>query len=253
MTPRLSQVLLVDESWVDRCLAEVKPAKFGVEWACGRGALTETLLKKLDQVIGYELDPKFCRELRQTFPGEDFKLVRTDILAYPLPDRRPAYPLIGNLPYHLTGPLLMKILRNSKKISDFHGLVQWEVAKRLTARPGNSDFSSLSLLFQLHGQVNQPYRIPAAAFKPKPEVDSAWINFSPKNHFDDFEQLRRLARICFQFPRKTLLNNLARDKKEKAEWKQFFEQNDWNPQLRPHRLDQEKFLEVFKRWKKENS
>lgn len=252
MTPGPSQILLTDGGCKQRCLAEVDDSNFGLEWACGRGALTEGLLEKWDCLVGYELDENYCRELNRKFSEADFYLVRTDILAYPLPVRPTPYPLVGNLPYHLTGPLLMKILRNSEQLACFQGLVQLEVAERMTARPGDSEFSSLSLLYQLHGEINSPHQLPATAFTPQPEVDSAWVNFTPDKSYDNFEQLRRLARRCYRYPRKTLLNNLAEDKEDKQEWRQFFESKNWNTKLRPHQLEPTKFLEVFDRWQQGN-
>ncbi|MGM0381126.1 MAG: ribosomal RNA small subunit methyltransferase A, partial [bacterium] len=179
MVPELSQVLLSDENWLQRINFRINPAEFGVEWACGRGALTGHLVDKWDCLLGIELDDRFCEELVNKFKNACFYPVRADILNYPLPKKISPYPLVSNLPYHLTGPLLIKILRNSPKLKSFQGLVQKEVAERITAKPNDKQYGSISLLFDLCGEVCNIYQVPASAFSPAPAVDSCWIEFFP--------------------------------------------------------------------------
>lgn len=243
--PALSQVLLTNDRWRHRIAAHVPSAGFGVEWAAGRGSLTELLFDHWEYVLALEIDAAFCRELRGTVRERSIGIVRADILEYPLPDRSSPYPVFGNLPYHLTGPLLVKLARKAQSIERFQGLVQWEVAERLAAEPGESSFRSISVLMQWAFEVTVRERVPADAFTPEPDVDSGWIDLVPRERTRPFEAFRTFVRGAFQQPRKTLLNNLAALTDDKVYWKDWMEEHDWDPRRRPHSLTIEEFLQLF--------
>ncbi len=249
MGERLSQVLLTDKNWINRCVAQVPEAEFGVEWASGRGALTAGLMKRWKKLLTVEIDLSFCRHLREKFVDPP-AVIRADILTYPLPKISLSYPLVGNLPYHLTGPLLVKILRNADKISSFQGLIQQEVAERIAARPGESEYSGITVLFRLSGRIENCFTVPAGAFSPVPGVDSAWVKFIPGEGIENFEGMRKFVRRCFSQPRKTLLNNLASGA-DKDSCRRLLSEVELDERCRPHQVTPKKFLEVFDRWKKE--
>jgi 16S rRNA (adenine1518-N6/adenine1519-N6)-dimethyltransferase len=249
--PSLSQVILTDSRWKQRIVAAVPEAEFGVEWAPGRGALTELLLDRWRYMVAMELDHDFCRTLRDKVSTGNIGVIRTNILRYPLPEERDKFPLVGNLPYHLTGPLLVKICREAEKITEFHGLVQKEVGERIVANPGDSEFRSISVLMQWSFEVELVADVPASAFTPEPEVDSAWIQLFPRDRTRPFEAVRQFIEICFQQPRKTLVNNLSSTSEEKQFWKEWFEDKNWDSRRRPHSLNVNQFLEVFDTWNNE--
>ncbi len=251
MGERLSQVLLTDQNWINRCVAQVEPAEFGVEWAAGPGALTAGVLERWEQLLALEIDFSYCRRLREKFVDPP-AVIRADILKYPLPKICSPYPLVGNLPYHLTGPLLVKILRNADKINSFQGLIQEEVAERVCAEAGESNYSGISVLFQLSGRVEKCFTVPAGAFSPVPGVDSAWLKFMVEERIENFEGLRKFARRCFQQPRKTLLNNLAAGA-DKEKWRRLLKEVGLDERCRPHQVKPKKFLEVFSRWEQGKS
>jgi 16S rRNA (adenine1518-N6/adenine1519-N6)-dimethyltransferase len=197
-----------------------------------------------------ELDFSFCRHLKKIIPSGKGSIICADIKNYPLPRLDQPYPLVGNLPYHLTGPLLMKILSAGPKISRFQGLVQKEVGDRLKARPGDSDFGSLSLLYNVCGQIKVHFTVPASAFSPVPGVDSAWVDFIPQPNSYNFDKLKTFARKVFQQPRKTLLNNLASSGQNKDLWRQWLDEEGLSPTVRPHQVPVAKMMEVFEEWQK---
>ncbi|MFP4686718.1 MAG: ribosomal RNA small subunit methyltransferase A [bacterium] len=250
MTPELSQVLLRDRDWIERCLMTVAAAPFGIEWASGRGALTVSLLERWNYLLGMELDFSFCRHLKQIIPAHKGAVICADINSYPLLKLDRPYPLVGNLPYHLTGPLLIKILAAGNRISRFQGLVQKEVAARLQAKPGDSKFGSLSLLFNVCGEIKVHFVVPATAFSPVPGVDSAWIDFIPRSNRYNFDKLKKFARQVFRWPRKTLLNNLAASVSNKETWRRHFEEQQLKETVRAHQLPVSKLMEVFSEWEK---
>lgn len=253
MSPSLSQVLLTDEGWRQRCVASVPEAEFGVEWAAGRGALTDLLETKWTYLLALELDASFCRELRHTFSPGAIGVVRADILNYPLIERDTPYPLVGNLPYHLTGPLLEKLARESRQLDVFHGLVQWEVAERIGAGPGDSEYRSISVLMNWAFDVQVLHRVPKTAFTPQPEVDSGWIRLKPRQRDRPFEPFSDFVRTMFKQPRKTLLNNLADSTPKKADWRDWMKTRGWNEKRRPGSLTVDEVKEAFDRWARESS
>lgn len=249
MGVRRSQVLLADETWTRRLVARVPEAGFGVEWAAGRGALTRFLVETWDYCLALELDAGFCRQLRDRL-RDGLGVLRTDAKKYPLPTCRSPYPLVGNLPYHITGPLLIRVLEFREHLSRFQGLVQREVGDRLGAEPGDGDFGGLSLLYRTYGKVQVPFTVPPSAFDPEPEVHSSWVEFNPRpSNLDyDFEHVRRFVRFCFQQPRKTLINNLARETERKDFWRDRFRGWGWSTKRRPATLTPEDLGRLMNAW-----
>lgn len=249
-----SQVLLADDAWIRRLVDRVPNARFGIEWCSGTGALTGYLAGAWDRLLALEIEFRFCRELRRQLSG-DVMVIRADVTDYPLPVRSARYPLVGNLPYHLTGPLLMRILRHAPRLSGFYGLVQAEVGERLAADPGSSEYGGLSLLASVYAGVDLPFTVPAEAFDPSPEVDSVWVEFDFREPRikRPFERIRRFVRRCFRYPRKTLLNNLADDADQKARWGTTFEQWGWSSTRRPGTLTPEDLGRLMSEWETSES
>lgn len=243
-----SQVLLRDEEWIHRCLARVPTAEFGVEWAPGDGALTSGLVERWEYTAAFEIDARLAGLLRDRLGSDRLGIVRADIVEYPLPARPGGYPLVGSLPYHLTGPLLIRVLRAHDRIDEFQGMVQWEVAHRLAAEPGESDYRGISLLYRWMGDVELLHRVPADAFRPAPRVDSAWIRYRPGRSPASFEAVRRFVRRCFRHPRKTLINNLTEDPEEKAVWRDWMRSRGWDPRRRPSTLNPGDLEELIEAW-----
>lgn len=243
-----SQVLLKDEGWIQRCTAGVPTADFGVEWAPGDGALTVQLVERWDYTAALEIDARLARTLRNRLDPDRLGVVRADAVEYPLPARPEPYPLVGSLPYHVTGPLLIRILRAHDRIGEFQGMVQWEVARRLAAEPGDGEYRGITLLFRWMGEVELRHRVPADAFRPAPRVDSAWILYRPSRSPGSFEAVRRFVRRCFRHPRKTLINNLTGNPDEKTAWRNWMQKRGWDPRRRPATLHPDELEVLYEAW-----
>lgn len=247
--PSLSQVLLTNDRWRQRLAAWVPEAPFGLELGPGKGSLTELLLDRWEYTVAIDLDAEFCRILQERFGDRKLGIIRADLTQYPLPEQSSPYPVFGNLPYHVTGPLLVTLVRGVDRICRFQGLVQWEVARRLRAEPGSSEYRSISVLLQWAFEVEVRDRVPASAFNPQPEVDSGWIDLRPRDPEEPFEPFRKLLKQSFQQPRKTLMNNLGEESEEKEFWSDWMEDRGWDPRIRPHSLTVDEYREVFSSWK----
>lgn len=248
MSASLSQVLLTDDHWRQRFVAHVPGAGFGVEWAAGSGSLTDLLVEKWEYLLALELDQNFSRQLRKKYPETRAGIIRTDISQYPLPVHEEPYPLVGNLPFHLTGPLLEKLARESGCFEVFHGLVQWEVAERIGASPGESEYRSISVLMDWAFEVDVIDRVPREAFSPVPDVDSGWIKLEPKPRDRSFDAFSSFIQDCFQQPRKTLLNNLAEFAGDKEHWQSWMQDRNWKTRRRPSSLTVTEMKEVYDHW-----
>jgi 16S rRNA (adenine1518-N6/adenine1519-N6)-dimethyltransferase len=119
--------------------------------------------------------------------------------------------VVGNLPYHLTSPILFSLLDQVAHVSRAVFLVQREVAERLAARPGTHAWGILSVLLQREAEVSIERIVPPGAFLPPPKVDSAVVCAlfrPPADAVADPARFRRLVKAGFAQRRKTLGNAL---------------------------------------------
>ena len=185
----------------------------------GTGNLTEQLLARAGRVVAVELDRRMVEHLRQRFAGDDhLTLVQGDILAADLPEllhpwlgQFAAFKVAANLPYYLTSAILRMLLESPSRPSLAALTVQWEVAQRICAKPG--DMSLLAVAVQWYSVPHIITRIPAGAFVPAPKVDSAVLRLEmrpePVAPIPSEEALFRVARAGFGQRRKQLRNSLS--------------------------------------------
>jgi len=210
---RLGQHFLTDPRILARIAdaLEAGPADTVVEIGPGRGGLTAALAERAGRVIAIEKDRALIPGLRDRWPGID--VVEGDALKadWPALAGAPGYLVTGNIPYNITSPLLEKALEPPRP-SRIVFLVQQEVAERVGAPPGTSEYGALSVGVQAQAAVELLFRVPAGAFVPRPKVDSAVIRLRPlalpavpdEARF----RFRRLVVGLFGFRRKQLLRGL---------------------------------------------
>ncbi len=92
--------------------------------------------------------------------------------------------IVGNIPYNITSPILFKLFENNKIISDAVFMVQYEVAKRMTAKMGSKDYGILSVLLEYFGSTKLAFKVSPNVFYPKPNVHSAIVHIN----FNDNEK-----------------------------------------------------------------
>jgi len=196
--------------------AELSPAEKVLEVGAGTGVLTVELAERARRVVAVELDRNILPVLRETtarFPHVE--LVARDLL-----EVDPAavfgqepYKLVANLPYYITALTLRHFLESPNPPQLLVVMVQWEVAERLTALPG--DLSLLGLSVQFYGTPRIIARVPARAFFPSPQVDSAIVRVdllpAPPLAGAARDRFFRLAHAGFAEKRKQLHNSLARN------------------------------------------
>jgi 16S rRNA (adenine1518-N6/adenine1519-N6)-dimethyltransferase len=183
-----------------------------LEIGAGKGALTEALLVRADQVVAIEVDPVLIHYLQQKFrePIDSGRLVlvETDVLKADL-GAWGRCSIAGNLPYYITSPILERVFAATSLWDRAVFLVQSEVAHRLASAPGSRDYGYLTVFAQVQANVELLFEVPRAAFHPPPKVDSAVVRLEPRIAPVDMAAFLKFASQCFRQKRKTLRNNLA--------------------------------------------
>jgi 16S rRNA (adenine1518-N6/adenine1519-N6)-dimethyltransferase len=178
----------------------------------GGGVLTAELLEAGARVVGWELDLDWAAVLGRRFRGADFSLVVGDALEIAW-DRLPAPTLLaGNLPYNVGTAILERLLPHHERIPRAAFLLQKEVVDRLTARPGDEAFGSLSVLVAAYAQATVLGRVKPGSFRPPPKVESAFVGLElhpPPLPAEEMAGFTAFVRLAFSQRRKTLRNSLA--------------------------------------------
>ncbi len=188
------------------------PVDLVVEIGPGRGGLTDQLLHRAQRVVAIEIDPVLVLYLRSKYRDQPrVEIVESDILKADLSQWRGA-PVVGNLPYYITSPIVERVLSLRPPAERAVFLVQKEVAIRMTCGPGSRDYGYLSVLTQFYATAQMLFTIPPGAFKPPPKVESALVCLNPRADFGSITEPAKFLRFvghCFRHKRKTLRNNLA--------------------------------------------
>ena len=217
----LGQNFLADGNIANRIVdaAGVGPEDEVVEIGPGLGALTVPLAERCKRVTAVEIDKKLLPALGAAVAGAgNVEIINEDFLKLEdeaFPDR---FVLVGNLPYYITSPLIVRAIELKPTRCVF--MMQREVADRLLSPPGKKTYGSITVLVQHHCEVELVMNVSREVFAPKPGVDSAVLCLTPKTNTDgspradvepDIETLMfRLVRAGFDMRRKTLRNSLAR-------------------------------------------
>jgi 16S rRNA (adenine1518-N6/adenine1519-N6)-dimethyltransferase len=214
---RLSQNFLFDPSILRRIVqaADLGPGDTVVEIGPGPGKLTMMLSETVARVIAVELDPRLHEKLKDHLSGRDnVELVRGDALKYPYGRIEEPFKVVANIPYHITTPIIFKLLEHRRRLVSMTLTVQKEVARRVAAAPGGKDYGVLSLTVQYYGRARVEFVIPRGAFRPVPKVDSACLRVEvlekPSVDVSDEELFFRIIRTAFSQRRKTLHNSLKK-------------------------------------------
>jgi len=214
------QNFLGDERALERiaAAAELKPGEPVVEIGPGLGHLTRFLLATGAQVTAVERDRDMASVLRQEIVHERLRVLEANAVQVDFAEVAGAHrvAIVGNIPYHLTSPILFRVLEQRSKISRVVLTIQKEVADRLAAEPGSRDYGLLTVVLALYFEVRALCDLPAALFHPPPKVDSAVLRLctreKPLVEIDSEVRFLRLVKAGFAHRRKTLFNSLKSDK-----------------------------------------
>jgi len=185
-----SQVFLKDKNILRKIVdsAGVKEDDWILEIGAGKGYLTEYLMKSGAKVIAIEVDSQFVEYLKREyalFLNHSLFLYKDDFLKIDLKNILDNHnvkeiKVVSNIPYHITSPIIKKLIRNKELFPEIYLTIQKEVAERITAGPGSKKYGALTLFVNLHYNPEILFIIKKGSFSPVPEVDSAFIKFVRK-------------------------------------------------------------------------
>jgi 16S rRNA (adenine1518-N6/adenine1519-N6)-dimethyltransferase len=214
---RFGQHFLVDQQIIEdivRCIGPAAGERI-VEIGPGRGALTTALLRQGACVEAVEIDRDLVRELRRHFLDEARLTVHEgDALTFDFHGLVPPgerLRIVGNLPYNISTPLMLRLLKLGQGIKDMCFMLQKEVADRLIAHPGTSDYGRLAVMTQAFCEAAVVLQVPPTAFAPPPRVDSSVVMLRPHETPPcSFETLEKIVAEAFLHRRKMLRQTLGR-------------------------------------------
>jgi 16S rRNA (adenine1518-N6/adenine1519-N6)-dimethyltransferase len=191
-------------------LARAGPGEVVVELGAGLGHLTRALAGTGARVIAVERDRELVPILRTELPNVE--VVEADAKSFDLKGIGRRVIVCGNLPYHLSSPILFHLLDQWEAVRRAVLLLQREVAERIAAPPGGRDYGLLSVLVQHVADAEIGLDVPRHFFMPPPEVESCALVLeflvTPRARVNDEERFRALVKAAFSQRRKTLWNAL---------------------------------------------
>lgn len=206
---------MIPEDIADNCTDNAE--SMILEIGPGIGCLTQELAIRYKKVVAVEIDKGLIPILGRTMAeygnvtviNDDIMKVDLEALIAEYSEGMPVA-VCANLPYYITTPILMRLLESGVKFTSITIMIQNEVAARLVAKPGSSDYGAITAVLGYYGEAKKLFKVSAGCFVPAPKVDSAVVRidlyrepkYTPKNE----KLFRDLIRAAFEMRRKTLQN-----------------------------------------------
>ena len=209
---------IIPEDIADNCADTSE--RMILEIGPGIGCLTQELAMRYKKVVAVEIDKGLIPVLSKTLADFDnITVINEDIMKVDIAALVSEYSegmpvsVCANLPYYITTPILMRLLESGVKFSTITVMVQNEVAARLAAKPGSSDYGAITAVLGYYGSVRKLFKVSAGCFIPAPKVDSAVVRIDlyDKCPYDikDESLFRNCIKAAFEMRRKTLENALS--------------------------------------------
>ncbi len=228
MQKKFGQNFLINEDARNRLVEALELTEGMKVWEVGPGlgAMTNTILERGADLTVFEIDRGFASLISQFFEEysekKSFRIIEGDVMKTwkghfkeaGQPDR-----FFGNLPYNIAATIIADTIENNVRFDRCVFTVQKEVAQRMCAKPGSSDYSSFSALCQWAYDVKPLLDLAGGNFWPKPNVESRAVVFTKKADFpccNNPSLFVKMQRALFSSRRKTVRNNLS----------QFLKNND---------------------------
>ena len=247
----LGQNFLTDETVLEDIVdgAKVDENDLVIEIGPGVGSLTAKLLQKAKKVISIELDSNLIPIL-ETELGEveNFDLIHNDALKVDFNEiigDEKSVKLVANLPYYVTTPIIIRLLKEDYNFKSLTIMIQKEVAERINAEPNCKEYGALSLLVQYYCSSEIIRNVPPSCFIPSPKVDSIVIKLDkldkPRVEPKDKELMFSIIRNSFNMRRKTLWNGVKFLGLQKEDLEEAFKKANIDLKRRGETLSLEEF------------
>lgn len=209
---------LIPEDIADNCTDESE--SLIIEVGPGIGCLTRELAARYKKVVAVEIDKGLIPVLDKTLSEFDnVTVINDDIMKIDIKELAEKYSdgmpisVCANLPYYITTPILMRLIESGVNFSSITVMVQNEVASRLVAKPGTSDYGAITAVIGFYGVARKLFKVSQGCFIPAPKVESAVVRIDlyhkPKYIPENEKLFRDLIKAAFEMRRKTLINAVS--------------------------------------------
>lgn len=250
---KFGQNFLKDNRFVKRIVevSDVDSDSLVIEVGPGGGILTKELAMVAKNVVAYEIDRDLTSELEKKLVDFDnVEILFQDFLQADIVSDISNYSykklfFVSNVPYYITTPILMKLIKSGLHFDNIVMMVQKEVGDRFSTLPGSKEYGSITVLLNYYFDIHKEFFVSRKQFIPEPKVDSVVVSFREKKdrlkvyNFDYFESL---IRDSFQYKRKTIRNNLREYDLKKIET--ILKKYDYDLNVRAECLSYEIFVEM---------
>jgi 16S rRNA (adenine1518-N6/adenine1519-N6)-dimethyltransferase len=205
---RKGQNYLIDSNILNKIVdyAELSQDDTVLEIGAGIGTLTIPLAKHVKKVIAVEQDKKIATVLEKRLHELNISNVEVLVADAVKTDFPPFNKVVSNLPYKISSPITFKLLEYD---FDFAILMyQLEFAVRMVAKPGESNYSRLSLMLHFCADIEMLFEVSKHAFFPNPKISSAVIKLAPDKKAEISDFFVKTSRALFQHKKKKVRNAL---------------------------------------------
>jgi 16S rRNA (adenine1518-N6/adenine1519-N6)-dimethyltransferase len=221
MKRRLSQVFLKNENVLKKIAQIINATKKDIvfEIGPGKGVLTKYLVNDAKKVIACEIDKSLIPYINNL----GAQIINKDFLDTKIP--KEVTLIVGNIPYHLSGKITEKILKEKKRCII---LYQKEFAERMVSKPCTKKYSRLTVLTNYLSIPKIRLTVSRNSFKPIPKVDSSLVEFNPTGNDYDVEFFK-FVKTLFGFKNKSVKNALISGRRE---WSDELDKRKLKPRIK---------------------
>ena len=222
----LGQNFLTDQNIIDKIIdgAQIEEGDIVIEIGPGMGVLTAAAAERASKVLAIEIDKNLLPILADSLSEyENVEIIHGDVLKLDLnpiisqnlatDNSKNRVKIIGNLPYYITTPIIMKILEEKILAQSITIMMQKEVAERINAKPGSKTYGAITVAINYYCTVHHISDVHRSVFIPKPNVDSQVLRLDIRETPPVFVESEKVFFACikagFGQRRKTLLNSLT--------------------------------------------
>jgi 16S rRNA (adenine1518-N6/adenine1519-N6)-dimethyltransferase len=265
---RLGQHFLIDLNLMRLLIdsADIRDNDIVLEVGCGTGSLTEGLAEHAGYCLAVEYDRALAEIAKgQIAKAKNVEIINTDILenkntisrkvinalTFARKKHTGRILLVANLPYNVSSPVMLNLVTGPITADGMYVTVQKQLADRMAAEPGSSDYGTLSIYLCATGDVKIRRVLKPTVFWPAPKVDSAIVEFlhnkEKTRRIEDMQLFSEVVALFIGHRRKTLTacSKLAKGKlAEITNWQDIFTRASVDPHKRPEQLSPQDFVTI---------